>query len=69
MNNDKIKLIGEVDKDKDFDEKEFEALWASEVVGMMGTKKAFKKMSTKDFESLETKNKVKQKESSKKALF
>ena len=69
MYKDKIKLLGEVDKEEDFDEKEFEALWASEVVGMTGAKKAFKKMSAKDFESLETKNKVKQKESSKKTLF
>ena len=69
MNNDKVKLLGEVDKEKDFDEKEFEALWAIEVVGMIGAKKAFKKMSAKDFESLETKNKVKQKEKSKKTLL
>ena len=71
MNNDKIKLLGEVDKEKDFDEKEFEKLWAIEVVGMIGAKKAakgFKKMSAKDFECLETKNKVKQKDSSKKTL-
>ena len=53
-------------------EKEFEKLWAIEVVGMIGAKKAakgFKKMSAKDFESLETQNtqnKGKQKESSKK---
>ena len=72
LNNDKIKLLGEVDKEKDFDEKEFEKLWAIEVVGMIGAKKAakgFKKMSAKDFESLETQNtqnKGKQKESSKK---
>ena len=60
LNRDKIKLIGEVDKEKDFDEKEFEDLWASEVVGMIGAKKkSFKKMSAKDFESLETQNKVK----------
>ena len=69
MNNDKVKLLGEVDKEKDFDEKEFEALWGSEVVGMIGAKKAFKKMSSKDFEKLETKNKVKRKESSKKTLL
>ena len=68
MNNDKVKLLGEVDKEKDFDEKEFENLWAIEVVGMIGAKKSFKKMSAKDFECLETKNKVKQKDSSKKTL-
>ena len=63
MNNDKIKLLGEVDKEKDFDEKEFEKMWAIEVVGMVAAKKSFK--SAKDCESLETQNKVKQKEKSK----
>ena len=66
MNRDKLKLIGEVDKEKDFDEQEFEKLWASEVVGVVAAKKSFKKMSAKDFESLETQNKVKQKEKWKK---
>ncbi len=68
----KEKLLGKVDKEKDFDEKEFEALWAIEVVGMMGAKKgvkSFKKMKAKDFEGLETKNKVKQKERSKDLLI
>ena len=67
LDKDKVKLLGEVDKELDFDEKEFEKLWAIEVVGMIGAKKAakgFKKMSAKDFESLETQstqNKGKQK--------
>ena len=68
LDKDKVKLLGEVDKELDFDEKEFEKLWAIEVVGMMGAKKgikSFKKMSTKDFESLETQKKVKPKKSSK----
>ena len=69
MNKDKVKLLGEVDKEEDFDEKEFEALWAIEVVGMVGAKKSFKKMKAKDFESLETQNKVKQKESSKNVRY
>ena len=69
MNKDKVKLIGEVDKEKDFDEKEFEDLWASEVLGMTGAKKSFKKMNAKDFESLETQTKVKQKESSKNVRY
>ena len=64
LNNDKIKLLGEVDKEKDFDEKEFEKMWAIEVVGMVAAKKSFK--SAKDCESLETQNKVKQKEKWKK---
>ena len=41
-------------------------MWAIEVVGMVAAKKSFKKMSAKDFESLETQNKVKQKEKWKK---
>ena len=65
LDKDKVKLLGEVDKELDFDEKEFEKLWAIEVVGMIGAKKSFKKMSTKDFESLETQKKVKPKKSSK----
>ena len=65
LDKDKVKLLGEVDKEKDFDETEFEKLWAIEVVGMIGAKKSFKKMSTKDFESLETQKKVKPKKSSK----
>ena len=48
MNRDKIKLIGEVDKEKDFDEKEFEKLWATEVVGVIAAKKSFMKLSTKE---------------------
>ena len=65
LDKDKVKLLGEVDKEKDFDEEEFNKLWAIEVVGMIGAKKSFKKMSTKDFESLETQKKVKPKKSSK----
>ena len=48
MNRDKLKLIGEVDKEKDFDEQEFEKLWASEVVGVVAAKKGFKKLAAKD---------------------
>ena len=70
LNEDKVKLLGNVDKEKDFDEKEFEDLWASEVLGMTAAKKSFKKMSSKDFEKLETeKNKVTQKESSKNVRY
>ena len=65
LDKDKVKLLGEVDKEKDFDEQEFEKLWAIDVVGLIGAKKSFKKMSTKDFESLETQKKVKPKKSSK----
>ena len=64
MKEDKIKLLGEVDKEKDFDEKEFEDLWASEVLGLTGVKKSFNKMKSKDFEKLE-----KQKESSKNVRY
>ena len=39
LNEDKIKLLGEVDKAKDFDEKEFENLWGSEVLSIAGAKK------------------------------
>ena len=66
LKEDKIKLLGEVDKEKDFDEKEFEDLWASEVLGMTGAKKSFNKMKSKDFEKLEL---VKQKESSKNVRY
>ena len=69
LKEDKIKLLGEVDKEKDFDEKEFEDLWASEVLGLTGVKKSFNKMKSKDFEKLETQNKVKQKESSKNVRY
>ena len=48
MHKDKLKLIGEVDKEKDFDEQEFEKLWAIEVVGVVAAKKSFKKLSAKD---------------------
>ena len=69
LKEDKIKLLGEVDKEKDFDEKEFEDLWASEVLGLTGVKKSFNKMKSKDFEKLETQSKVKQKESSKNVRY
>ena len=39
LNEDKITLLGEVDKAKDFNEKEFENLWGSEVLGITGAKK------------------------------
>ena len=48
MNKDKIKLIGEVDKEEAFDETEFEKLWATEVVGVIAAKKSFKKLTAKD---------------------
>ena len=51
MNRDKLKLIGEVDKEKDFDEQEFEKLWASEVVGVVAAKKSFKKLTAKDLKA------------------
>ena len=69
LNEDKIKLLGKVDREKDFDEQEFEDLWASEVLGMTGAKKAFNKMKVKDFEKLETQTNVKQKESSKNVRY
>ena len=47
MNRDKLKLIGEVDKEKDFDEQEFEKLWASEVVGVVAAKKSFNNLTAK----------------------
>ena len=48
MHRDKLKLIGEVDKEEAFDETEFEKLWATEVVGVIAAKKSFKKLTAKD---------------------